>query len=67
MADYKVVHMGDRTESLPGRRFRELKRAEILIDDLGPFVVEVENKEGWEHELRAKCQQEVQRVRTVTT
>lgn len=66
MADYKVVRFGERSELLPGGRYRSFKRAEIMVDDLGPFTVEVEQKDGWEHELRTLCQTEVQRVRTVT-
>lgn len=67
MADYTVVRMGERSELLPGGQYREFKRAEIMIDGLGPHTVEVEKKDGWQHELRRKCDDEVRNVRSVTT
>lgn len=67
MADYKTVRMGERSELLPGGRYREFMRAEILVDELGPFTVEVEKKDGWEFELRMKAQQVVTNVRSVTS
>lgn len=67
MADYKVVRMGERSELLAGGRYREFKRVEIMVDEFGPFTLEAEKKDGWEHELRQKCDEEVRRVRTVTT
>jgi hypothetical protein len=67
MPDYKVVRMTDRPDLQPGGHYRDYKRAEIMIDELGPFTVEVEKKDGWELELRQKCEAEVRNVRSVTS
>ena len=68
MPDYKTVRMTERSELQVGSgRYREYVRQEIMIDELGPFTVEVEKKDGWEHEMRTKLQQQVTNVRSVTT
>lgn len=66
MKEYEVVRFGERSELLPGGRYRSYKRAEIMVGPLGPFTVETEAVDGWEHTLRAKCQEEARRVRMVT-
>lgn len=67
MADYKTVRMGERSELLPGGRYREYMRGEIMVDELGPFTIEVDKKDGWEHEWRSKAQQQANNVRIATT
>lgn len=65
--DYKVVRMGERSELLVGGRYREYVRAEIMIDELGPFTIETEKKAGWEQQLRMLADAQVRNVRSVTT
>lgn len=66
MKEYEVVRMGERSELLPGGRYKSYKRVEIMVDELGPFTVETEAVDGWELTLRTKCQDEARRVRMVT-
>jgi len=67
MTDYKIVALADRSELKPGGHYREYKRAEVMIGELGPFVFMVDKKDGWEIELRTQIQQQVTNVRSLTS
>jgi len=65
--DYKIVALADKSELKPGGQYREYKRAEVMIGELGPFVFMVDKKDGWENDLRSQIQREVTNVRSVTS
>jgi hypothetical protein len=65
--DYKVVRMGERSELLVGGRYREYVRAEIMVDETGPFTIETEKSDGWQDRLRQKANDQVRNVRSFTT
>lgn len=67
MNDYQLVRMQDGSELLPGGRYREYVRAEIMVGELGPFTFIVEKKPGYEHDLRMLFQEQVTRVRALTS
>jgi hypothetical protein len=67
MPEFKVVQFHDRTESLPGLKTRDVVRGEIMVDDHGPFIIVVDKKDGWELEFRRLADEQVRRVRSVTT